>query len=42
LAVASGPRAAEVAAAMVRAWQAEGINADSFVVSRPAGGYEIA
>lgn len=42
VAMASGPRAAEVGAAMVRAWQEAGINADSFVVSRPAGGYEIA
>jgi homoserine kinase len=42
VAVASSARAAEIGAAMVRAWQADGIKAESFVVSRPAGGYEIA
>jgi homoserine kinase len=42
VAVASSPRAAEIGAAMVRAWGADGIKADSFVMSRPTGGYEIA
>jgi len=42
LAVATSERAAEIGAAMVRAWKDVGIEAETFHVRRPAGGYEAA
>jgi homoserine kinase len=42
VAVAPGERASGVAAAMVSAWREAGVRAESFVLARPAGGYEIA
>jgi len=42
VAIAPRERAAAIADAMVRAWRARGIAAESFHVGRPAGGYEAA
>ena len=42
VALASSQRAAGVGEAMVRAWLASGVRAETFVQVRPAGGYEIA
>ena len=42
LAVATPERAAEIGAAMVRAWKDVGMEAETFHVRRPAGGYEAA
>jgi len=42
VAIAPRERATAIADAMVRAWRARGITAESFHVGRPAGGYEAA
>ncbi len=42
LAVATPERAAEIGTAMVRAWKEVGMEAETFHVRRPAGGYEAA